>query len=523
MPLPIPNLDDRTFDDLVKELRNRIPTLTDKWTDFNISDPGIMTLELLAYLGEMVMYRINRITERSRNNFLKLLLDPATPVTVDVTFTLLTPPSLLTPPMEYVVIPLGTVFAALDVSGQEFLFETIEEGRISNEILLPSTEFSTIVQARNLAVILNKDLGVSDGKADQIFSLPETPVLLDGDHISHPVYNPNPKIIVGGDIDWQFRIDLLNSLPSDKHFTVDPLTGNVRFGDDIRGKIPPKDAAIVCQKYQKILGSEARVLAGEISELRSEIPGVPQSEVLVFNESDANGGINVFDISEGLSSGLKLYKETFRATTVSDYEYLVKEIFNREYASRPDQERVARVKCLPQSNQDAIYLMIIPDPLSLAYLPPLIESPPDDFVEYPQPSEQLLQRVLSFLQERRLLTVRLFVEGPTYQEVQIDIVLARKENTNRKIVKGTVENEIIEYFAPITGGPDKTGWPFGRSLYKSELYQIIERIEGVEYVENISLSTIDEISGNTNNYEAEIEIGERNLIKISMLNVTTKP
>lgn len=504
MPLTIPNLDDRTYDDLVKELRNRIPTITDKWTNFNISDPGIMILELLAYLGEMVIYRLNRITDRNLNNFLKLIIDPATPVTVDVTFTLLTPPSLLSPPMQEVVIPIGTVVAAPDVDGKEYLFETIEEGCITDNFTSP-VEFSTIVQARSLEVVQNEQLGVSNGKPYQIFSLAETPVLLDENYLSDPAYNPNPRLIVGGETDWEFKIDLLDSNQSDKHFTVDQLTGNLRFGDDIKGKIPPANAMIVCQRYQKILGLEARILAGEISELRSEISGLPQSEILVANETDAEGGTNVFTISEGLSRGLQLYKETFRATTAADYEYLIKELFNQEFAFRKNQEQVARVKCLAQQNQDTIYLMIIPDPLSVE----IIGSPPDDFIEYPQPSEQLLQRVRTFLQERRLLTVRLFVEGPTYQEVQIEVVLFRKENTNRDIVKQTVEKGIKAYLNPITGGPDNSGWPFGRPLYKSELYQIIEGMEGVEYVETITLSTT--------------EIEERELPKISMLNITIKP
>lgn len=520
MPLPIPNLDDRRFDDLRKELISRIPTLTDSWTDFNISDPGIMLIELLCHLGEMVMYRLNRITERSRNNFLKLILEPATPVTVDVTFTMLTPPSLLSPPLVEVIIPKGTVVAAPSVNGKEFLFETIEEATISAALLSPPETISTTVLTRSLCVVRDESLGKSNGKPNQMFSLAETPVLLDAKHVSDPEYNPNPVLKVGTKEDdeaeweyWEFRMDLLDSLASDKHFTVDSFTGNVRFGDGSHGKIPPKGAAIVCQRYRKVLAYEARVLAGEISELRSEIPGIPRSEVLVFNETDAVGGTGVFAISEGLSKGLELFKETFRATTVPDYENLVKEVFNREYAFRPGQERVKRVKCLPQANQDTIHLMIIPDPMTQDYLPSTVGSPPEDFIEYPKPSEDLLQRIHAFLEKRRLITVRLFVEGPIYQEVQIEVALVRKQNTDKDKVKEATINGIRAYLDPIGGGQDKAGWPFGRALYKSELYQIIEGIEGVEYVEDITLSGTG----------TQIEIGERSLIKISMLNVTTKP
>jgi hypothetical protein len=56
MPLPVPNLDDRTFDRLVDEARRRIPVYAPEWTDHNVHDPGITFLELFAWLTEMQLY-----------------------------------------------------------------------------------------------------------------------------------------------------------------------------------------------------------------------------------------------------------------------------------------------------------------------------------------------------------------------------------------------------------------------------------------------------------------------------------
>src|SRR5690349_4133941 len=53
MPLPLPNLDDRSYTDLVEEARRLIPTYAPEWTNHNPSDPGIMLIELFAYLTEM--------------------------------------------------------------------------------------------------------------------------------------------------------------------------------------------------------------------------------------------------------------------------------------------------------------------------------------------------------------------------------------------------------------------------------------------------------------------------------------
>ena len=48
MSLPSPNLDDRTWADIVEEAKKMIPGLCPDWTDFNPSDPGITLLELMG-------------------------------------------------------------------------------------------------------------------------------------------------------------------------------------------------------------------------------------------------------------------------------------------------------------------------------------------------------------------------------------------------------------------------------------------------------------------------------------------
>src|SRR5690242_21702933 len=82
MPLDIPQLDDRTFDQLFAEAKARIPVHTPEWTNFNDSDPGITIIQLFAFMTENLLYRSNRIPEANRRKFLMLLgigLQPATP------------------------------------------------------------------------------------------------------------------------------------------------------------------------------------------------------------------------------------------------------------------------------------------------------------------------------------------------------------------------------------------------------------------------------------------------------------
>jgi predicted phage baseplate assembly protein len=76
MPLTLPNLDDRTFADLMAEARALIPSLAPAWTNHNPSDPGITVLELFAWLTEMLIYRLNRITPANTLAFLRLVNGP---------------------------------------------------------------------------------------------------------------------------------------------------------------------------------------------------------------------------------------------------------------------------------------------------------------------------------------------------------------------------------------------------------------------------------------------------------------
>src|ERR1051326_2266855 len=73
MPLPLPNLDDRRFQDLRDEALARVPVHNPEWTNFNQSDPGVTLVELFAFMTENLLYRCNQIPERNRRKFLNLL------------------------------------------------------------------------------------------------------------------------------------------------------------------------------------------------------------------------------------------------------------------------------------------------------------------------------------------------------------------------------------------------------------------------------------------------------------------
>ena len=120
MGLPIPDLDDKNFDDMVEEARILIPRYAPEWTDHNVHDPGITFIELFAWLAEMQIYQMNRVTDNNCKKFLKLVgcyPSTARPSGVEITFENVT---------DNKIVKAGTLIPA-KVDGDEMVFETEEE------------------------------------------------------------------------------------------------------------------------------------------------------------------------------------------------------------------------------------------------------------------------------------------------------------------------------------------------------------------------------------------------------------
>ena len=128
MGLPVPELDDRTFQDIVNEARRRIPLYCPEWTDHNLSDPGITLIELFSWMTEMTLYRLNQVPDKNYVKFLELIgveLAPAAPSSTEITFRL----SGAQP--NEVTIPSGTEVATVRTETDEaILFSTVEDTTI---------------------------------------------------------------------------------------------------------------------------------------------------------------------------------------------------------------------------------------------------------------------------------------------------------------------------------------------------------------------------------------------------------
>src|SRR5882762_4397491 len=128
MPLSdnLPVIDDRRYSDILEELRTRIPRYTPEWqgwTDLNDSDPGITLSQLLAWLTEMMIHRMNNVPALNYLKFLELLgveLRPAQPAFAEVEF-----PVVADHTQSFVFVPWRTqVSARAEDGGAPIVFET---------------------------------------------------------------------------------------------------------------------------------------------------------------------------------------------------------------------------------------------------------------------------------------------------------------------------------------------------------------------------------------------------------------
>lgn len=277
MSIPLPNLDDRTYDDLVQEGLRLIPTYAPEWTNHNPSDPGITLIELFAYLTEMLNYRLNRVTDANKLAFLKLINGP----------------------------------------------------------------------------------------------------------------------------EWQQKKSLNEEI---------------------------QDAVI------------------------------------------------------------KL-REPKRGVSCKDFEYLALE-FNKQPEAK-NQQTVQRAHCLPRRDLESETLSLNGNNEKPGHISVIIvtnNKPPENQFE---PSEGL-QAVRDYLESKRLLTTRLHIVAPRWVMIKVNINLILQPGAKKELVQGQVKTALSGFFDPLTGGVGGKGWEFGRNIYISEIYQLLDKLSGVDYVTKFS-KELDEV------------------------------
>ena len=103
------------------------------------------------------------------------------------------------------------------------------------------------------------------------------------------------------------------------------------------------------------------------------------------------------------------------------------------------------------------------------------------------PEPTLLEAITHRLEECRVIGTRIAVEPPGYRGITVEATVRPSLGANANRLKADAERALYEYLHPITGGPEHTGWPFGRPVTIGEIYSVLQRVPGAEVVDSVYL------------------------------------
>ncbi|MFJ9929149.1 putative baseplate assembly protein [Streptomyces misionensis] len=347
-------------------------------------------------------------------------------------------------------------------------------------------------------------LGTSEGVAGQSFRLGRPPVLLDGEP---------PLVEVSSADGWQ-RWEVVEhfgrSGPGDRHVRVDATTGEFLFPPALRepdgtlrlcGAVPEKGAHIRVTRYRTGGGPAGNVARGAISVLRSSVPYVAR----VVNREAARGGVDGETVENAKLRAPDALRMQERAVTAEDHEII----------ARQAAPSVRRVRCLPAGEgAGAVRVLVVPDAVA----------DDGDRLRFEQliPSDQVLAAITGSLDERRLIGTRLVVEPPVYQGVTVVARLATAPGDTDR-VRDAALAALFRYLNPLRGGPDGTGWPFGRPVQYGEVFGVLQRATGNALVEEIRLFAADPITGRRGAPVDRIDVGPGALVFSYQHQVVVQP
>jgi predicted phage baseplate assembly protein len=328
-----------------------------------------------------------------------------------------------------------------------------------------STIAINTVPAVQATTFRDEVVGASSGRPDQRFQVANTPILpFDEPEVAAGAYGRQVTIknlrleVDEGDgfKVWQEVDDFYASGPEDPHFTLNRTTGEIVFGDGRRfGRVPlafvspSASGNIVARLYRAGGGRRGNIAAATITEIQSYLPGIDTASNLFA----AQGGSDEETIADAKIRAAGEINSNCRAVTAADFEI------------RALEAGVRRAKALALFHPSYPGAKI-PGSVTVIVVP-------DGDAPNPMPNESTLAAVCAYLNHFRLVTTELHVAAPTYRKVRIEVDISAKRNANLAMVQAAVETRLNQFFSPLTGGADGTGWPFGGTIYFSDVYRQI--------------------------------------------------
>jgi predicted phage baseplate assembly protein len=338
------------------------------------------------------------------------------------------------------------------------------------------------VTAINAVTEPDELLGASSGLPNQTFTLANVPVLPKNDSVPGiiAVYEPDDP----GYVTWTEVADFAKAGPADKVYTIKLSTGVVTFGDGINGKIPAffsgdgsnqiasDQPNIKATSYRWGGGAQGNVGPNTITSPNSTLPYVDS----VTNLRAAAGGQDEETIADAADRAPAVIRTQYRAVTADDFADL---------AMQTPAAQIVHAHALPLHHPT---LSVTRAPATPATGGPTdVPFPgvvtvlviPRSTDPKPVPSAATIQLVANYLDTVRLVTTEVYVKGPDYRKVEIGVHVIADPRFLIATVSQALNARLLQYFHPVTGGEDGTGWPFGKAIYSYETIRQILLSDGV--------------------------------------------
>jgi len=335
----------------------------------------------------------------------------------------------------------------------------------------------------------NERLGTGTGTPNQTLKVTNTPVIIEP--MSEPIPGQIPDRTFELEVSnengvlevWRMTDDLYAEKPDAKVFNLDSESGQITFGDGLRGARPLR-GAVIQASYEYGGGLDGKVAIGGINKA-SALPG----GVKVSNTVATWGASQSETAADGERRISSFLKHQDRLVTVEDF---------REITLRTPGVDIGRVEVLPlfrptgttseEDNEHAgsITVMVVPQHD--------IEQ-----IEPPDPSKLFLQAVVDWLEPRRLVTTEVHVRGPIFIPIVVSLGIVTMPGQKLFVVQKNVKEAIRRYLSPLIGGPEMTtsdgqkvgtGWPLLSMLRTEDLSAAASRVEGVRYVKTALLGSV---------------------------------
>lgn len=476
----------RDYDSFRRALLDLIPEKIPEWTDRSEANFGVVLIELFSYMADILSYYQDRIanesflsTARERRSViehLKLVGYEMAPAAAAAARLSLIVANNLNRTVE---VRQGDQFSTPGGKDRRSMtFEYTEEKPllIDTSAAAPDSarkpdgsemkgfkEVKEIIPVREGRSVVNEVIGVSTGLPNQRFRLAKPRLLRGSLSVVVETAVPTPP--------WRLRKNLILSRPA---FNLDELaaleyqervpstlaftrgTENdyavetdeneytwVVFGDGQYGQIPMANLRVLAS-YRVGGGADGNVAAGQIK----TIARAPQLQLLgakVVNRTPASGGAERESIEKAVKFAPTVFASMQRAVTAEDYvaQALLFPGVSKARAESTNWNTV-RLYVAPTGNGEA-------------------------------PSDVLRSDLLTYFEDKRMLTSVVEIESPEYRNLEIEAEVGVLPYFSGARVRAAAEAVIRELFAFERAD-------FKQTLYLSKVYEALEGLEGVDYV-----------------------------------------